>query len=257
MRESPQYREGRNLAEIRSKRIHDSFGLKSESTCRTAHADEASCNADDKCAWCKSAAVPSACLAIDDAKALPASVFDCAKMTEPLEEPEDDKQPKYVEMLKNAFRDFHPMKAHKSEATKPAKHHTLGMHPLPLKHPWSSPQKKHCSAACVAKVLLVALVAFHLWTIHKLAKTQEDYLSQGGSLKAKAGKKKGTATKVKKAKKAKKAKKTKAQTAPLVMDYSICEHDFKDKEEFPVVEAPQVHSAPASYIVERPAHQMM
>ena len=52
-----------------------------EGTCRTSHGDEDSCNADAACSWCKSAAVASSCNELADARALPAAVFQCSKLS--------------------------------------------------------------------------------------------------------------------------------------------------------------------------------
>ena len=43
---------------------------------------EDDCNFDDKCSWCKCSAVPSACHSIENAKNLPAAVFQCSKIDE-------------------------------------------------------------------------------------------------------------------------------------------------------------------------------
>jgi hypothetical protein len=59
------------------------FFLAPQAAC--AHADQSSCDADSACTWCKSAAVKSACKDINDAKALPPSIFACDKLQE--EEP--------------------------------------------------------------------------------------------------------------------------------------------------------------------------
>jgi len=47
--------------------------------------DESSCDAIATCSWCRSAAVKSSCKTIDEAKALPSSIFACSHLTE--EEP--------------------------------------------------------------------------------------------------------------------------------------------------------------------------
>ena len=52
-----------------------------EGTCRTSHGAEDECNADAACSWCKSAAVASSCNELSDARALPAAVFTCSKLT--------------------------------------------------------------------------------------------------------------------------------------------------------------------------------
>ena len=45
-----------------------------------ALSDQKTCDADDACAWCEAGAVPDACKTLDEAKALPASVFQCDKI---------------------------------------------------------------------------------------------------------------------------------------------------------------------------------
>lgn len=45
---------------------------------------QSACDADDKCAWCKSAAVKPACKDLDTARSLPSAVFSCDKISEPL-----------------------------------------------------------------------------------------------------------------------------------------------------------------------------
>ena len=58
------------------------FLLTPDATC--SHSDADSCDADDACTWCKSAAVASSCKDINDAKALPASIFSCDKLSSDL-----------------------------------------------------------------------------------------------------------------------------------------------------------------------------
>ena len=41
------------------------------------------CNADAKCVWCKSAAIPSSCYTIADSKKLPPGVFECDAKASP------------------------------------------------------------------------------------------------------------------------------------------------------------------------------
>ena len=50
--------------------------------CNGTHKDESSCNSDDSCAWCVSAAVKPACYTTAQAASLPASVFKCDKVQE-------------------------------------------------------------------------------------------------------------------------------------------------------------------------------
>ena len=56
-------------------------GEEDDEPCKTAHADQASCDADKKtgggCTWCKCGALPSACWTIADSKKLPSSVYQC------------------------------------------------------------------------------------------------------------------------------------------------------------------------------------
>merc|ERR1712032_961851 len=48
----------------------------------------ATCDAVDTCTWCKSAAVPSACVDVENAKHLPPAVFACDEKTLAVEEDE-------------------------------------------------------------------------------------------------------------------------------------------------------------------------
>jgi len=45
--------------------------------CKAAHSTEDDCKTDDKCTWCKCAAVPSSCFTKENAKKLPPAVFTC------------------------------------------------------------------------------------------------------------------------------------------------------------------------------------
>ena len=310
MMKSPEYKQGRNLHEIRVMRIKSMFGLDAENKCREL-STESACHTDKDCSWCVSAAVPSSCNTVADAKSLPAAVFQCDNLSEEeeiIEEPEeieendpchgvytdqsscdadaactwcksaavpsscntvenakklppgvfacDAKEHNFIAMMRNAIKgSYHHKRAQESDDEEPlfmrhnkhgkkdrkGKHGKFGKHGKKDDHH----KKKHCKAACFVKVLFFALLAFHMWTLHKLAKAQEAVVELGGTLKPKGCKKKG-----------KKAKKPEIESSSHVLEYSICEHDFKDKEEFPVVEAPQVHSVPVSYVVEKPAHTM-
>eukprot|EP00945_MAST-04E_sp_MAST-4E-sp1_P002342 g2342.t1 len=46
-------------------------------SCHSAHTDEKSCVADDKCSWCLCEALPSACWTKADAAKLPSGVYKC------------------------------------------------------------------------------------------------------------------------------------------------------------------------------------
>ena len=50
-----------------------------EDTC-SALGDEDGCNSNDVCSWCKAGAVADACHSIENAKRLPAAVFQCSKL---------------------------------------------------------------------------------------------------------------------------------------------------------------------------------
>ena len=65
-----------------------------EETCN-ALGSEDSCNANDKCSWCKAAAVASACHSINNAKKLPAAVFQCSKVDSQIE---TEKMPEDLEI---------------------------------------------------------------------------------------------------------------------------------------------------------------
>ncbi|KAK3288592.1 hypothetical protein CYMTET_3928 [Cymbomonas tetramitiformis] len=47
--------------------------------CFNVFKDQASCDADAACAWCKCSAVPSNCFTIEQAKKLPSGVYTCDK----------------------------------------------------------------------------------------------------------------------------------------------------------------------------------
>jgi len=53
--------------------------MNNNANCDTITAQN-SCDAVDGCTWCKSAAVKSSCKTIDEAKALPPSIFACDKL---------------------------------------------------------------------------------------------------------------------------------------------------------------------------------
>jgi hypothetical protein len=48
--------------------------------CNDKYTTKASCDADPACSWCTSAAVPSACNTLADARGLPPAVFTCDKI---------------------------------------------------------------------------------------------------------------------------------------------------------------------------------
>ena len=59
-----------------------------QETCE-ALGDADSCDANDQCSWCKSAAVKSACKDLDTAKSLPSAVFQCDKLEEDLQDDDE------------------------------------------------------------------------------------------------------------------------------------------------------------------------
>mmetsp|Transcript_23855 Transcript_23855/g.38339 ORF Transcript_23855/g.38339 Transcript_23855/m.38339 type:complete len:248 (-) Transcript_23855:121-864(-) len=48
-----------------------------QDSCQPKYSDQASCDADSKCTWCKAGAVPSSCFEKENAKKLPPGVFVC------------------------------------------------------------------------------------------------------------------------------------------------------------------------------------
>jgi len=48
-----------------------------DDACKTAHSTQTACKGDASCTWCKAAAVPSSCFTKENAKKLPAAVFQC------------------------------------------------------------------------------------------------------------------------------------------------------------------------------------
>ena len=61
---------------------------------KCTYGNQKECDADAGCAWCKSAAVPSSCNTLEDAKRLPAGVFICDKVGEELTEVRAEPDPK-------------------------------------------------------------------------------------------------------------------------------------------------------------------
>jgi len=51
--------------------------INADDACNGKYTDQASCDADSACTWCKAAAVPSSCFEVANAKKLPAGVFQC------------------------------------------------------------------------------------------------------------------------------------------------------------------------------------
>lgn len=76
------YREKHN---IKNKWISEKFYKKENSRRKLASCeattDQKTCDASDSCAWCTSAAVPSGCKSLSDAKFLPSAVFKCDKIS--------------------------------------------------------------------------------------------------------------------------------------------------------------------------------
>ena len=66
---------GRNLRSHHRGEGEQSFGDDVEGICNALSND--GCESDERCSWCKSAAVPSVCHSVDMAKALPSAVFAC------------------------------------------------------------------------------------------------------------------------------------------------------------------------------------
>ena len=58
----------------------DNIGMRGAADCHSISSKDA-CDKDDSCSWCLSGAVPPACKTMDEAKQLPASVFQCDKLT--------------------------------------------------------------------------------------------------------------------------------------------------------------------------------
>jgi len=65
--------------------------LKDEEATCGALGDEDDCNANNICSWCKAGAVADACHWIENAKTLPAAVFQCSKLNEkPVKDDQSD-----------------------------------------------------------------------------------------------------------------------------------------------------------------------
>jgi len=153
-----------------------------------------SCDAIDGCSWCKSAAVASSCKTMDEAAALPASIFSCDKLKN------DD------EFM---FKNHHGKKHHDKESKIKAD----GARPHPDDH-----HRRQHRGHCCAPLIFVGLLAAHMWFLHKLVHAHREEEALGISMPER---------------KNKKCKRTRvAQTPPLspisrssnVLEYSICDH---------------------------------
>jgi len=95
-------RHGRHLEEELVSHAQNPFAMTQlkddEDTCN-AIGDEAGCNANDICSWCKAGAVKDACHSLENAKKLPAAVFKCSKLDAEEEKPVEEV--KLVENLKD------------------------------------------------------------------------------------------------------------------------------------------------------------
>lgn len=153
----------------------------------TALTSQSSCDAIDACSWCKSAAVKSSCHTIDDAKALPPSIFACDKITE--SEDEDQKP-----LLFPKFGKY----GHEGRE----RHH----------------KRRHC---CPVKVVLIITLMAYFYFLKKHQHAMEDYINAGGKLQCKWWKK--CHDKKEKKEQKKRIEPTKSQSA--VLEYSIVDHD--------------------------------
>ena len=95
-------RHGRHLEEELVSHAQNPFAMTQlkddEDTCN-AIGDEAGCNANDICSWCKAGAVKDACHSLENAKKLPDAVFKCSKLDAEEEKPVEEV--KLVENLKD------------------------------------------------------------------------------------------------------------------------------------------------------------
>jgi hypothetical protein len=115
--------------------------------------DQNSCDALDKCSWCKSAAVRSSCNSLENARALPPAVFACDKVTE---EMTSSTRPSIMPRF-----DFGDHKQHHGPHP-PPHHRRLGF----------------CPFLAVTGLVFIAFIYF----LKKYQHALEDYIQKGGKL---------------------------------------------------------------------------
>jgi len=114
-----------------------------------SYSSQNSCDAVADCTWCKSAAVKSSCNSIEAAKSLPPSIFACDKL-------QDEEE----SSMTGAYQRGHGRDHHR-------RHH--GFCPVPL--------------------LLVVLIAAHMYFLKRLGDAQKSVIALGGKLENKCCKK--------------------------------------------------------------------
>jgi len=199
-------------------------------------ADADSCDAVSDCTWCKSAAVKSSCKSIDDAKSLPASIFSCDKLQE--EDGLEFMKGLYGDDLRSAFKYREQTEDDEEEEDddEDRHHHHHDRH----HHP------KH--GCCVMPLLVLGLIAAHMYFLYKVAHCQRQVKELGGDFKGerKCGKKE---------KKVAVSEQSTSlnESTNHVLEYSICDHIEQDKEGFPEVIAPTA----THYLIEKSSHNMV
>jgi hypothetical protein len=207
-----------------------------------ANAD--SCDDAQDCTWCRSAAVKSSCKTVEDAKTLPSSIFSCDKLQE--EDGADFMKGLYGDDLRSAFKhrdeedeeDF-GMEDDEDRRDHHDRHHHRGRH-----------------GCCVFPMLVLALIATHMWSLYKLANFHRQVEQLGGNYN---GDRRCGGKKDKKEKKVQQEQSIAQQSSSLnestnnVLEYSICDHSEQDKEGFPDVAAPTA----THYLINNSAHNMV
>merc|ERR1711998_28875 len=145
--EEPEPR-GRNL------KAWDKYFGKTTDEGKPAHSAEGSCNADSACVWCKCSAVPSVCFSVDDAKKLPAAVFQCDSKT-------DDE---FDNMVKDVDSDYQ-----NDDETDDQSEGDKWRDQLYGK----GKKGKKCCGMCPVMALLFLTGLYHHWQMHGYAKALE------------------------------------------------------------------------------------
>lgn len=142
--EAPVQAEDEEPARGRNLKAWDKYFSKSSDECKADNGNEKSCNKDPACVWCKCSAVPSSCFSVDDAKKLPAAVFQCDAKTDDEEESAanfDDQREDDEAETENSF--------------------------------YGKNKKKHCCGICPVMALLFLTGLYHHWQMNGYAKALE------------------------------------------------------------------------------------
>ena len=172
-----------------------------------ANTAQNTCDANAACTWCKSAAVKSACYSLADATTLPASIFACDAKTEqefsPFRQEKDIKgrhsKKNSMSAMKNFWAPVNGCESNtaqntcdanadctwcKSAAVKSACYSLADAATLPASifacdakdESFAGPQPDHHKkrhGCCVVPLILVGLIAAHMWFLHQLTKAHD------------------------------------------------------------------------------------